>query len=1517
MKSISKRKRNMHVSLFFLILIVCAEINNVHAILQQHRQKLSDKTSGIVMTSSKEEEKTMDEADPKGGFLASYIKKINCDKRRVRELFFAAHKKHIKLSKVEVLAQFRACVKENAKKKAINVGLKKEDKEQNKDPSNEPEDDSLILEFRSRFNVWNRNKFVEKPNVFSHITSNAPSYEAQSVGRCKNVIRSAKTCLVAMKENMLTDKTIKGWGGDALTLKQKKETPYGCWFNRGDGKYYFNDNKEANYNKCKFLQPCICDGGKRDYSKADNGKMVFDGDKNGKSLNAGGARTLTLKPFNMKFGGAIRFAIKMGNENGTKWCQRSVRRLQVEEQAKKKEEALKAKLREEKEKRDLKRMMELKRQTSCESGRTCNGHGTGNYSATCDKEWNCGNRSCICKCIPGYLGKRCEKSYQASQCQSVGDPHPLSLDGLRFNLYDAGEFVMFKHPEIPTEVRMLTRMAHPHIAATAGVAMKFKNTIFTFEQPHCANGNTPQFRVEKDGKCLSGVQYGKKFALDGLTYDGGKRIRGPFAEIFIGGWWRYHWYRGQCGSAYWLNAYFNIRAPRDGKATGLCGAYGKGANYDNHLLTHSGGRRPHHQISRGARDKFKVDAKESFFTCGFWNKGFRYSPYRFKSLKQGQNMKQLQSAAAMANAETQLAKEFAEDDKANKENDEEDEKPAKAGKNETKTMSKEKALAKCQAKPDIATEEALSNCVNDMMLTADPDVEKVAAKESEEEEEEASENIVEDEKEQELELAAEAKLKVPGPLDPVLQWCVGNCTGDSNWKQLKAYPEKVYGRFLEDGYRTMTARIPDAAKVNGLQLRFYQKDHGCHCCNEFYLDDVTIYGGGMGVSIVADKGFDLFADNKYIGSGDWWEPAKDTYRFRVRKATKVFAVKVKGGNDARMGLLGSFGKHLVTSSSWKCTVNYYKNWKHPEFDDGEWPAAVEEGPNGILPWGERPGIAKKARWIFTHDTYKMRGQTAYCRVKVNDVKLSASEHPSSTRWSCKSNEHLQAPAALQLNGDMMTAVEVRGGKEKDDHFSPGESFTTKVDGADESRVLLKLKTKSFLASTEEGAMLKRAVLRIKVLEASEDEIIACRLIREWSAAEVTWITQPAYEGPKERCIFIKPNKKNDWVDIDISDWMRQWMSEPKSNYGMVLIPQGKDAATLVSHLDPQSEERPRLSLSCHGDKSDANLVFKAVQENLISRPNMNKSTGNKVLKKAVKAILKGQLPLGGAKKIREEVARENEIMETKSKLEKLEKEKSLAEKEAKDAADIEKMRKAELKGMNAEDLEKGDEGAATAGTGMTGATGANKNGALSKATGAEGKKMMSGKTGATGAASAKVDSASTGAATAGAATAGAATAGAATAGAAKTKKHQATKSSDCYKVDQHNKKLMRSINLEPCTVDPTHNHGEESYEKMEVVPTIVKTKVTNSKPTNSLTGASGARSSKKIAVSPTGGATAGAFTGSATGSNSQKKAGMNIDSSDYDNEPNNKVSKIMKVKKSSNGTKQMMNSTTSTNTTLF
>ena len=145
---------------------------------------------------------------------------------------------------------------------------------------------------------------------------------------------------------------------------------------------------------------------------------------------------------------------------------------------------------------------------------------------------------------------------------------------------------------------------------------------------------------------------------------------------------------------------------------------------------------------------------------------------------------------------------------------------------------------------------------------------------------------------------------------------------------------------------------------------------------------------------------------------------------------------------------------------------------------------------------------------------------------------------------------------------------------------------------------MKINTRNFLDKTEEGAMVKRAVLRLMTLDNTDDELIICRLIREWSSAEVTWVTQPAYDGPKEKCMIVKASKKNMWSDVDISDWMRVWMSEPEKNYGMVIVPSGKDAATFVSHLDPNANQRPRLSLSCHGDRADANLVFKSTKVEL-------------------------------------------------------------------------------------------------------------------------------------------------------------------------------------------------------------------------------------------------------------------------------------------------------------------------------
>ena len=91
---------------------------------------------------------------------------------------------------------------------------------------------------------------------------------------------------------------------------------------------------------------------------------------------------------------------------------------------------------------------------------------------------------------------------------------------------------------------------------------------------------------------------------------------------------------------------------------------------------------------------------------------------------------------------------------------------------------------------------------------------------------------------------------------------------------------------------------------------------------------------------------------------------------------------------------------------------------------------------------------------------------------------------------------------------------------------------------------------------------------------------------------------PHNDGPSSKCRNIKPIGKNDWVAVDISEWMREWVTNPKSNFGVMFFPPGSDNIGFVSQLDPDANERPRLSLSCHGDRVDYDHVFKEKKSSL-------------------------------------------------------------------------------------------------------------------------------------------------------------------------------------------------------------------------------------------------------------------------------------------------------------------------------
>ena len=103
---------------------------------------------------------------------------------------------------------------------------------------------------------------------------------------------------------------------------------------------------------------------------------------------------------------------------------------------------------------------------------------------------------------------------------------------------------------------------------------------------------------------------------------------------------------------------------------------------------------------------------------------------------------------------------------------------------------------------------------------------------------------------------------------------------------------------------------------------------------------------------------------------------------------------------------------------------------------------------------------------------------------------------------------------------------------------------------------------------------------------------ADQLASDWK----TLSFQTASAAARLDCVTVT-SKQDDFVKVDVSNWVRQWRTEPTANIGLYLsTTSGTGTKVAAPDMPAKSADiRPRLSLSCHGDQADPNMVFKAAR----------------------------------------------------------------------------------------------------------------------------------------------------------------------------------------------------------------------------------------------------------------------------------------------------------------------------------
>ena len=135
------------------------------------------------------------------------------------------------------------------------------------------------------------------------------------------------------------------------------------------------------------------------------------------------------------------------------------------------------------------------------------------------------------------------------------------------------------------------------------------------------------------------------------------------------------------------------------------------------------------------------------------------------------------------------------------------------------------------------------------------------------------------------------------------------------------------------------------------------------------------------LSITVDDAFVLYIDGveqpNLPNHGNWG--ATDT--IEIPDDTEVIAIRAYNTIGIAGILASTSDEYVLTNSTWKCTNNGHDDWMSVFYNDESWQNAISHASNGQGPWGPRPGISPKSKWIWT-PSHTQKGLTIYCRLRL-------------------------------------------------------------------------------------------------------------------------------------------------------------------------------------------------------------------------------------------------------------------------------------------------------------------------------------------------------------------------------------------------------------------------------------------------------------------------------------------------------------------------------------------------------